>query len=387
VTPVVYRVRVELGRRSYPVLVSPAGIALAARVLCRVEAPLFVVTDSHVARFVWPRLAAAFRRHGRPVPRPHLLPAGERAKRWGQVARLHRAMLAHGCDRNTCVVAIGGGVVLDVSGFAAATYMRGVDWVAVPTSLLAMVDAAVGGKVAIDLGGTKNVVGAFHQPRAVLAGTDFLRTLPLRERRNGLAEVVKSAMIADRRLFTRLESSPRAWLRPRPAADARLVTRCVTLKARVVGEDEQDRNGVRARLNFGHTIGHALEGDGRRGLLHGEAVALGMLAACAVGAGCGIAREPQIVRLRQLLVRLGLPVSLRAPLRVDALRRAWQRDKKVHGGAPRFVLTPRIGTASVGHRVSEGQIIQALRVIAAPRLEPHSRTPPRPPGAIRRGAK
>jgi 3-dehydroquinate synthase len=381
------RIVVELGRRRYPVLVASRGVPLVAGFLARVQAPLFVVTDAHVARHVWPRLASALRRRGREVPRPHVLPPGEAAKRWQSVARLQAAMLSQGCDRSTCVVAVGGGVVLDLTGFAAATYMRGVDWIAVPTSLLAMVDASIGGKVAIDLGGTKNVAGAFHQPRAVLAGTDFLRTLPGRERRNGLAEVVKTAMIADRRLFAELEAAPRAWSRSRPAADARLVARCCQLKARIVAADEQDRNGIRERLNFGHTIGHALEGDGRHGLLHGEAVGLGMLVACAIGETQRVTRAQQSARLRQLLARLGLPVTLPARLQLGSLRRAWRRDKKVQAGAPRFVLTPRIGAASVGHRVSEAQIVQALRVIVAPRPVPHLRTLSRPRVAIRRGGR
>lgn len=382
-----HRLRVPLGSRGYPVRVGPAGAQLVAETLVRLRGRIFVVTDPHVRRHVWPRIAAACRRRGLELPAPLVLPPGESAKRWGVVARIQRAMLASRCDRQTCVVALGGGVVLDVAGFAAATYMRGVDWIAVPTSLLAMVDAAVGGKVAIDLGGTKNIAGAFHQPRAVLAGTDFLRTLPARERRNGLAEVVKMAMIADRRLFTKLEAAPAAWRRPRPGPDAALVARCAALKARFVAADERDRHGIRARLNFGHTLGHAFEADRRQRLLHGEAIALGMLAACAIAAASGVATEATRQRLQRLLQQLGLPLKAPAPLGLAALRRAWRRDKKQRDGVPRFVLTPRIGAASVDHRVSEAQIVQSLQTIAPSRRVPQS-SPPAPPRApIRRGAR
>jgi 3-dehydroquinate synthase len=192
-------------------------------------------------------------------------------------------------------------------------------------------------------------------------------------------------MIADRRLFAALEAAPAAWSRARPAHDVRLVARCCRLKARIVAADEHDRRGWREQLNFGHTIGHALEGDGRRGLLHGEAVGLGMLAACAIAEANGVAHAAVSERLRSLLVRLGLPVTLRAPLQHRLLQRAWQRDKKAHAGVPRFVLTPRIGAASVGHRVSEAQIVRAVRVIVGPHLVSHPRTLPRPRAALRRG--
>jgi len=385
--PAVQRIQVLRGPLRYPVLVAPRGAALVSDFLARQPGMLVVVTDTHVARHVWPLIREACRRRGRRLPAPLVLPAGEATKRWGSVVRVQRALLARRCDRSTCVVALGGGVVLDVAGFAAATYMRGVQWVAVPTSLLAMVDAAVGGKVGIDLAGTKNIVGAFHQPRAVLAGTDFLRTLPERERRNGLAEVVKLGMVADRRLFECLEERAREWRRPQPRRDAALVTRCCTIKARLVADDEQDRRGIRARLNFGHTIGHALEADARQGLLHGEAVALGMLAACAVATAHDLASDTLRRRLQRVLVRLGLRVVLPRAPRIALLRRAWQRDKKLCMGAPRFVLTLRIGAASVDHRVSEAQIVESLRVIVAPPREPRLRPPARPRAATRQGVR
>jgi 3-dehydroquinate synthetase len=261
-------------------------------------------------------------------------------------------------------VALGGGVVGDLAGFVAATYLRGIAWVAVPTSLLSMVDAAVGGKVGVNLDGTKNVVGAFHQPIAVLAATEFLRTLPPRQRTSGLGEVVKYAMIADRALFARLQRDGRAWRRARPHADADLVARCCRIKARFVAADERE-GGARAALNFGHTLGHALEGDGRHGLLHGEAVALGMLAACSIAARLRIAPLALCARLERLLAALGLPVRHAPANGLPALRRAWQRDKKARAGRPRFVLTPAVGAVSLGHEVPDAMIIEALRGILA----------------------
>lgn len=370
----VRRVRVALADRAYDVRIAPQGIPLVVRALASHRGRVAVVTDAQVAKTVWPRIAAALRRHGATVPAPIVLPAGESTKSWRVLAALHRRLLDSGVDRQSCLVALGGGVVLDLAGFAAATFQRGIDWLAVPTTLLGMVDAAVGGKTGIDLDGAKNIVGAFHQPRAVLAGTDFLASLPARERINGLAEVVKYGMIADRRLFASLERTPRAWRRSRPRADAALVARCVAIKARVVAADERE-SGARALLNFGHTVGHALELQPPRRLLHGEAVGLGMLVACALAESIGIAREPQSPRLRRLLAELGLPVV--APRRIGdaAMARALRRDKKSRGGVPRFVLTSRIGAASVGHRVPEELLFQALRIIYEPRPLASPRNP------------
>ena len=361
--------RVRLEARSYTVLIGRRGAPLVARSLAAERRPWVVVTDTGVRRHVWPEVERELWRRRVRFPPPIVVPAGESSKSWRALGALHAELLRRGADRGSCIVALGGGVVSDLAGFAAATFLRGVDWIAVPTTLLAMVDAAVGGKVGLNLLGTKNAVGAFHQPRAVLVGSDFLRSLPPRQRRSGLAEVVKYAMIADRRLFRLLERQGTALRSPRPAADADLVARCCRIKARFVQVDEREA-GRRAALNFGHTIGHALEGDGRRGLLHGEAVALGMLVACALGELTGVAREPQRARLAAVLDAVGLPLVAPGGAGVGMLRRAWRRDKKARGGVPRFVLTPTIGTASVGNRVPENLISAALRVI----FEPSART-------------
>lgn len=356
-TGVPRRVRVRLGTDAYSIHIAPRGAVLFSDYVARQKRPWLVVTDRNVHRELWGDVERALRRDGVHVPPPVVVPAGEGAKSVAHWAALQRSLLRRGLDRGSLVVAFGGGVVTDLAGFAAATYMRGIDWVAVPTTLLGMVDAAVGGKVGANLLRTKNAVGAFHQPRAVLIGTDWLRTLPERERRSGLGEVVKYAMIADRRLFLELERGGR-----RPQADARLVARCCRVKARFV-EADADERGVRAALNFGHTLGHAFEGDGRAGLTHGEAVGLGMIVGCAVAEEIGVAREPQRERLRDLLVRLGLPGRLRRPLPLSRLRHAWRRDKKARQGAVRLVLTPRIGEVSVGHHVDEALLVRALHSV------------------------
>ena len=362
------RVPVRLAEDAYDVLVQPSAAPLLARWLRRDARAWIVITDRRVHGRVWRRMAQNLRDAGVQPPDPVVIEGGESAKTLRTWTNVQQELLRRGLDRSACVVALGGGVVTDLAGFVAATYLRGIDWVAVPTSLLGMVDAALGGKVGANLLRTKNAVGAFHHPRAVLVGTDVLATLPARERRSGLGEVVKYAMIADRALFRELEKGRVDGVGRDAESDARLVARCCRIKARFVAADAHE-HGVRAALNFGHTLGHALEGDGRHGLTHGEAVGLGMLAACALAEELGVAREPQVERLRALLRRLGLPV--RAPQRppVSRLRQAWRRDKKARAGEARFVLTPRIGSVSLGHVVDEGSIVAALETVLPPRTK------------------
>lgn len=356
------RISLRLDANAYAVHVERDPGAMLARWLRRHRRPWVAITEKRVERHVWRRIVPVLRKAGLEVTDPILIPEGERAKTLGTWQAVQRALLGAGIGRDAVVVAVGGGVVTDLAGFAAATYLRGIDWLALPTSLLGMVDAAVGGKVGANLLRTKNAVGAFHHPRAVLIGTRALTTLPARERRGGLGEVVKYAMIADRRLFRELESGVADRMGRDPESDARLVARCCRIKARFVEADAEE-HGARAALNFGHTLGHALEGDGRHGLTHGEAVGLGMLAACWLAEELHVAREPQLERLRSLLQRLGLPT--RAPKRPPQalLRRAWSRDKKARGGQPRFVLTPRIGSFSLGHVVDEDSIAAALETV------------------------
>jgi len=242
------------------------------------------------------------------------------------------------------LVALGGGVVGDLTGFAAAVLLRGVPVVQVPTTLLAQVDAAIGGKTAVDHPVGKNLIGAFHQPCLVLADVGVLGTLPRRELLAGLAEVVKYGVIGDATLFASLEADPARVLTIDPTALVPMVAACVRQKAAVVAADEREERGDRAVLNFGHTVGHALEtvtGYGR--LLHGEAVAVGMVAAARVSHALGACDAATVDRIRALLGRLGLPAELPSDVAKSALGAAMQADKKSTGGQIRFVAVERVG--------------------------------------------
>jgi 3-dehydroquinate synthase len=292
------------------------------------------------------------------------VPRGEGAKRAPVLARLWDAFAASRLDRGGAVVALGGGVVGDLAGLAAATWLRGVPWVAVPTTVLAQVDASVGGKTAIDLAAGKNLVGAFHQPAGVLVDPGTLATLPPRQRRSGLAEVVKTGFAVDRALWDWLEARLDALTSGEPAALAGAVERSIRAKARVVLADEREREGGgRTALNFGHTLGHAIEAslDYRR-LLHGEAVAIGMRAAAWLSVRvAGLAPESH-VRLEAALDHLGLPARM-PRVGVERLLKALRQDKKRANGEVRWVLTPRIGDASVPRAV-ESRLVRAALAFA-----------------------
>ena len=275
-----------------------------------------------------------------------VLPSGERQKSLAGYQRVLSHMLAAGVERSDTLVALGGGVIGDLGGFAAATYLRGIPLVHLPTTLLAMVDSAIGGKVAVNLPEGKNLAGAFHPPRLVYAALSSLQTLPVRELRSGLAEVVKAGMIGDPALIQHLERHAAAILAREPAPLAQAIARAVRVKATVVAQDEHEQ-GRRMILNYGHTIGHAIEAaTGYRRFRHGEAVALGMAAAAHLGVASGITPGALAERQNRLLELLGLPIRadhLPVPAILDKLR----YDKKIRNGRLRFVLTPQIGSASV----------------------------------------
>ena len=356
-------VQVRLGERSYPIrigrgLLPRLGEACAAAGLGRSG---LVVTDGHVgplyARTCTDSLAAAGF-----VVQALELPPGESSKAWNFLLSLYGRALEAGLDRRSFVVALGGGVVGDLAGFMAATYLRGIAFVQAPTSLLAMVDSAVGGKTGINLPQGKNLVGAFHQPVLVQADLSTLATLPARELAAGLAEVVKYGVIRDAAFFARLEALAPELRAARPEALEEIVARCCELKAEVVGLDERE-GGLRAILNFGHTLGHAVEkaaGYGG-GFLHGEAVAVGMVYASQLSVQLAGLAPAEHERLRALLLALGLPVA--APgLAWPELRAAMAVDKKSEGRVPRFVLAGRIGSATPGREVPERALEEAWHV-------------------------
>ncbi len=285
------------------------------------------------------------------------VPHGERAKSPRVLERLWRQLADLGLDRGAAVVALGGGVIGDLAGFAAATWLRGVPWVCVPTSLLAQVDSSVGGKTAVDLPEGKNLVGAFHQPALVLADPDVLATVPPRHLRAGLAEVVKTGMAVDRSLFGFLERQVDAIAAGDRGAWLEVVRRSVRAKARVVAADERE-GGPRTALNFGHTLGHALEAVSGYRMLHGEAVAIGMRMAARLSVREAGLPEKDALRMERLLNAFRLPGRIPG-LPVDRLIAAMGHDKKRRNGSVRWVLTPRVGHASVP-RLITGRTLEAV---------------------------
>jgi 3-dehydroquinate synthase len=344
---------VQLGDRRYPIHVASGLLDRAGAILAPLlPRPLvLLVTDTNVA--LTPhlgRLEASLASAGIEARRLVVVP-GESSKSLDSYARLIEAMLATGIDRKTTVLALGGGVVGDLAGFAAATALRGLPFVQVPTSLLAQVDSSVGGKTGINSAHGKNLIGAFHQPVAVLIDVDVLDDLPTRELKAGYAEVIKHACLADADYFAWLEANAAAMLAGDPGLRMQAIRWSVAIKAAVVAEDERETTGRRALLNFGHTFAHAYEaltGYGDR-LLHGEAVALGMVKAARLSAALGHAPSADTERLEAHLERLGIATELRRLLNqafpVEAMIEAMTRDKKAEAGALRFVLWRGVGDA------------------------------------------
>lgn len=334
--------------------------------LCLRDAPAHryaVIADSRVAAVYGERALAAFEREGS-LAQLFAFPAGERNKRREEWARLSDEMLAAGFGRDAAVVALGGGVTGDLAGFVAATYMRGLPFVQVPTTLLAMLDSSVGGKTGVDTHEAKNPIGAFHQPRLVLVDPDLLASLPASQLASGLAEAVKAAAIADAALFGWLEEHAEALRAPDLDLLTQLIERAVAIKAGIVEEDPNE-TGRRETLNFGHTVGHALEALGGYAVLHGEAVAAGMRIESRIGELIGLTEEGTADRLRALLERCGLDRPVEEEHAVEALLDAAGSDKKVRRGMMRCVLLSRIGQVA---RAADGSFSHEIPPDRAPEL-------------------
>ena len=335
---------VELGERSYPILIGP-GLLEDAQVL-EDHVPrgnVLLVSNTTVAPLYGEALKRGLK--GRHIVEA-ILPDGESYKTLATLSRILDVAVTNRLARDSTVVALGGGVVGDMAGFAAACYQRGVDFVQVPTTLLAQVDSSVGGKTGVNHPGGKNLIGAFHQPVAVIADTNTLTTLPARELRAGLAEVIKYGLIHDAAFFDWLEVNIDRLLDGSAEALTHAIRRSCEVKADIVGRDEHER-GDRALLNLGHTFGHAIEAaTGYSTWLHGEAVGAGMLMAAAMSRECGDLSDADVVRLRALLHRVGLPIAAPDVSREAALEHM-KIDKKVKAGRMRFVLLKRIGAAYV----------------------------------------
>ena len=358
------QVNIALGDRSYGILI---GSALFDRDASYVGLPAaacaVIVTNDTVAPLYAQRLASALQPRY-PMVHTVVLPDGEVFKTWESLNRIFDALLSYGCDRKTVLFALGGGVVGDMTGFAAASYMRGVPFVQVPTTLLAQVDSSVGGKTAINHPLGKNMIGAFYQPQRVICDLDTLKTLPLRELSAGLAEVIKYGPIADMAFLDWIESHMDALMAREPQALVYAVQRSCEIKADVVGQDERE-GGLRAILNFGHTFGHAIEaGMGYGEWLHGEAVGCGMVMAARLSLALGLVDAAFVARLTALIGRAGLPTVapiLDAQDNVGRYLALMRVDKKSEAGEIKFVLIDGPGKAVVRRAADDvvAQVIQA----------------------------
>jgi 3-dehydroquinate synthase len=350
-----HTLHVDLGERSYPIYIGRD--LLTDPVLLAQHLPgsqVVVISNDTVAPLYMERLRQAMGEHERVTE--VILPDGEQYKTLDTLGTIFDRILADRHNRTTCLVALGGGVVGDITGFAAACYQRGVGFVQVPTTLLAQVDSSVGGKTAVNHPLGKNMIGAFHQPRAVLIDTNTLQTLPEREFAAGLAEVVKYGLICDEPFYRWLQASMHRLLAREEAALAEAIERSCANKARVVAEDERE-SGLRAILNLGHTFGHAIETDqGYGNWLHGEAVAAGMVLAARLSAQRGWVNGQEVMELRALLAGLGLPVD--PPERMTCARfvELMSLDKKVIDGRLRLVLLRALGDACVVDDVSREEL-------------------------------
>jgi 3-dehydroquinate synthase len=357
----IHRIEVSSATGKYRVVCGPGVLRGAAREIARLGefSSVHVVSSPKAWRAVGKLVPRRFGALGAPVI--HLFDDAESAKTLASVEHIARSLVRAGADRRALLVALGGGMVGDVAGFAAASYLRGIALVHVPTTLLAQVDSAIGGKTGVNLPEGKNLVGAFYSPRLVLSDPRTLRTLPDREFRGGLAEVIKYGVIADAKLFGYLELHMEKVLRRDAGALAYLIPRCVETKARVVGADEHE-SGLREILNFGHTFGHALESvTNYRVYQHGEAVAWGVMAAALLGYAAGITPEKDAARIIALTRRLGkLPAWPKVlPARLISAMRS---DKKARAGRIRFVLSPGIGEARSYDTISAELLRRVLRL-------------------------
>jgi 3-dehydroquinate synthase len=354
-------VRVPLAERGYDIEIGTGNLAQAGRFIAarRRVSHAVVITDANVEQPHAASAAASLRESGAKADLL-VIEAGEPSKSLEMAGHLWRKLLDLGADRKTVIVAVGGGVIGDLAGFAAATYARGIALVQVPTTLLAQVDSSVGGKTGVNLPGAKNMVGAFWQPLGVLIDTSVLLTLPPREYRAGLAEVVKYGVILDADFFAYLETNAAALASRDDVALRTVIARCCQLKADVVANDEREESGLRAVLNYGHTFAHAIEaltGYGR--LLHGEAVAIGMLCASRLAERLGRIDASITRRQHQLLTALGLPTEL-PDVGKEAMLAAMSHDKKVEHGRLRFVLPTRLGHVELVGDVSTDLVREML---------------------------
>jgi 3-dehydroquinate synthase len=353
---------VSLRKRRYRVLIGAGLLDQLGEYACKYlpRERCAIISDSNIAPLHADRVKRSLVTAGF-KPTLITIPAGEKSKTLKQAGAICDEMIAAELDRQSFVIGLGGGVVGDISGFVAAIYHRGIPHVQIPTTLLAMVDSSIGGKTGVNTRDGKNLIGAVHHPLLVIDDLDVLKTLPPREFNQGFAEIIKHAVIADDKMFRKLQSwrarSPR-----RALALQSLIKRNIAIKSKIVAKDERDRTGERALLNFGHTVGHAIEraGDYRK-FLHGEALSLGMIAACAVSIKRARLPPEQRDAVVDLLERFNLPTRLPKNFPRAKIFNALKFDKKFEGGKVRFVVTPRIGAAHLANDVTLDDIRGAIQ--------------------------
>ncbi|MER3494796.1 MAG: 3-dehydroquinate synthase [Mastigocladus sp. ERB_26_2] len=356
-------IKVNLPQQSYDIAIAPGSLEQLGEFMTNLHLgkKVLLVSNPTIFQLYGERAIASLKAASFEVA-SHILSDGEHYKTLASIENLYNTALENRLERSATMVALGGGVIGDMTGFAAATWLRGINFIQVPTTLLAMVDAAIGGKTGVNHPQGKNLIGAFHQPRLVLIDPDVLKTLPIREFRAGMAEVIKYGVIWDAQLFAELEASQRLDEMGHIQSELidTILTRSCQAKADVVSKDEKEA-GLRAILNYGHTIGHAVESlTGYTQVLHGEAVAIGMIAAGQIAVELGMWTQQQTQRQDVLIEKAGLPTKLPAGLDIEAIIEALQIDKKVKAGKVRFVLPTQIGAVTVTDQVPADIIRQVL---------------------------
>ncbi|MDP1559317.1 MAG: 3-dehydroquinate synthase [Nitrosomonas sp.] len=349
--------------RSYPIHIGCGILEQADLILPYLaQKRVAIISNTTVAPLYMDKLRASLESYD-VASVPIILPDGESYKNWETMNQIFDALLSHSCERNTTIMALGGGVIGDLSGFAAATYLRGVPFIQIPTTLLAQVDSSVGGKTGINHPRGKNMIGAFYQPRLVLADSAALDTLPEREFRSGIAEIIKYGLIRDLVFFEWLELNMARLLARDPETLHEAIRRSCENKAEIVAEDEKE-NGIRALLNLGHTFGHAIEnGMGYGAWLHGEAIAAGIIMAADLSRRMALIGESDVMRIHRIFLQAGLPVT--APkLSPEKYLQLMALDKKVSAGKIRFILLNRIGEAVIHTDIPVAMLTETIQACA-----------------------
>ncbi|MDD4979967.1 MAG: 3-dehydroquinate synthase [Candidatus Omnitrophica bacterium] len=356
--------KLNLKKRSYNIVIADNAIKHLGRYISglNIGSSAYVITNTPINKRHGKSLDKILKGSGLEV-RFKLIPDTEKSKSIEMVSTIIRDLTAYDKKRRIFIVAFGGGVIGDLAGFIASIYRRGIAYIQLPTTLLAQVDSAIGGKTAVDLTQGKNLLGAFYQPKLVLSDIKFLKTLNARQIRNGLAEIIKYGIIKDARLFAYLEKNYRDIIKLKTSALEFIITRCSDIKAKIIQQDEREEKGMRTILNFGHTIGHAIEAAGRyKKYSHGEAIALGMLAACGVSKRLNLIDDSVAERIKGLIEKVNLPARIKNIPLSDIIK-AHYRDKKFSGSKNKFVLIKGIGKACVKENIPLKVIQEAVKEI------------------------